>query len=113
MFFRENMRPIPAMYNLLVAMLWRHPEAAEVEKAKVVHYCVAGSKPWRYTGEGENMDREDIKMLVRKWWDIYDDASLDFDAQLLVFDSGDIAERTKLVSRADVVVQYRSASSAA
>lgn len=113
MFFRENMRPIPPMYNLLVAMLWRHPEAVELGKAKVVHYCVAGSKPWRYTGEGEYMDREDIKMLVRKWWDIYNDASLDFDSQLLVFDSGDVAERTKLVSRADVVVQYRSASSAA
>jgi len=24
------------------------------------------------------MQREDIKMLVRKWWDIYNDASLDY-----------------------------------
>lgn len=24
------------------------------------------------------MDREDIKMLVAKWWDIYNDDSLDF-----------------------------------
>lgn len=24
------------------------------------------------------MDREDIKMLVKKWWDIYNDESLDF-----------------------------------
>lgn len=23
------------------------------------------------------MEREDIKMLVKKWWDIYDDESLD------------------------------------
>lgn len=37
-----------------------------------------GSKPWRYTGEEENMEREDIKMLVKKWWDIYDDESLDY-----------------------------------
>jgi inositol 3-alpha-galactosyltransferase len=36
-----------------------------------------GSKPWRYTGQEENMDREDIKMLVQKWWDIYNDESLD------------------------------------
>lgn len=24
------------------------------------------------------MQREDIKMLVRKWWDIYNDKSLDY-----------------------------------
>lgn len=27
------------------------------------------------------MDREDIKMLVEKWWDIYNDESLDFKAE--------------------------------
>lgn len=39
-----------------------------------------GSKPWRYTGKEENMQREDIKMLVQKWWDIYNDESLDYKA---------------------------------
>lgn len=24
------------------------------------------------------MDREDIKMLVKKWWDIFEDSSLDY-----------------------------------
>lgn len=24
------------------------------------------------------MEREDIKMLVKKWWDIYNDTSLDY-----------------------------------
>ena len=24
------------------------------------------------------MEREDIKMLVKKWWDIYNDESLDY-----------------------------------
>lgn len=38
---------------------------------------VQGSKPWRYSGEVENMEREDIKTLVQKWWDIYNDPSLD------------------------------------
>jgi inositol 3-alpha-galactosyltransferase len=38
---------------------------------------IKGSKPWRYTGKEENMQREDIKMLVKKWWDIYEDESLD------------------------------------
>ncbi|XP_057792169.1 galactinol synthase 2-like [Salvia miltiorrhiza] len=106
MFFRENMKAIPPMYNLLVAMLWRHPEAADVEAAKVVHYCVAGSKPWRFTGEEENMQRRDMKMLVKKWWEIYNDASLDFNAQRHT--------KTPAASRPpELVVHYRSASSAA
>ncbi|KAK4765200.1 hypothetical protein SAY86_026290 [Trapa natans] len=78
MFFQQMYKPIPLAYNLVLAMLWRHPENVELEKVKVVHYCAAGSKPWRYTGVETNMDREDIKLLVKKWWDIYDDESLDF-----------------------------------
>ncbi|XP_057427824.1 galactinol synthase 2-like [Lotus japonicus] len=78
MYFKDKYRPIPNVYNLVLAMLWRHPENVELDKVKVVHYCAAGSKPWRYTGEEENMEREDIKMLVKKWWDIYDDESLDY-----------------------------------
>ncbi|KAF3775695.1 Galactinol synthase 1 [Nymphaea thermarum] len=78
MFFQHVYKPIPLDYNLVLAMLWRHPENVVLEKVKVVHYCAAGSKPWRYTGKEANMDREDIKMLVKKWWDIYNDESLDF-----------------------------------
>eukprot|EP00262_Sarcandra_glabra_P011614 TRINITY_DN2825_c0_g1_i1.p1 TRINITY_DN2825_c0_g1~~TRINITY_DN2825_c0_g1_i1.p1 ORF type:complete len:359 (-),score=27.29 TRINITY_DN2825_c0_g1_i1:255-1235(-) len=78
MFFRDIYKPLPLEYNLVLAMLWRHPENVEIEKVKVVHYCAAGSKPWRYTGKEENMEREDIKMLVKKWWDVYNDESLDY-----------------------------------
>ncbi|KAL6219632.1 hypothetical protein ACLB2K_007391 [Fragaria x ananassa] len=77
-YFRDIYKPIPNVYNLVLAMLWRHPENVELEKVKVVHYCAAGSKPWRYTGKEENMQREDIKMLVQKWWEIYNDESLDY-----------------------------------
>ncbi|KAL6324004.1 hypothetical protein AAG906_006275 [Vitis piasezkii] len=77
-FFRDIYRPIPPTYNLVLAMLWRHPENIDLQRTNVVHYCAAGSKPWRYTGKEENMDREDIKMLVKKWWDIYNDESLDY-----------------------------------
>ncbi|KAL8094448.1 galactinol synthase 1-like [Apium graveolens] len=84
MFFRDLYRPIPLVYNLVLAMLWRHPENVELDKVKVVHYCAAGSKPWRYTGKEEHMDREDIKMLVNKWWDIYNDESLDHKKKTLV-----------------------------
>ncbi|KAJ6725611.1 GALACTINOL SYNTHASE 4 [Salix purpurea] len=81
-------------------MLWRHPENVEVEKVKVVHYCAAGSKPWRYTGEEANMDREDIKMLVAKWWDIYNDESLDFKVERLSSRGRDILEVIHLVFHA-------------
>ncbi|GMI74990.1 hypothetical protein HRI_001168300 [Hibiscus trionum] len=43
--------------------------------------AIKGSKPWRYTGKEDNMQREDIRMLVAKWWDIYNDPSLDFNAE--------------------------------
>lgn len=78
MYFREVYKPIPNVYNLVMAMLWRHPENVELEEVKVVHYCAAGLKPWRYTGREENMDREDIKMLVDKWGEIYEDPALDY-----------------------------------
>ncbi|GLU16707.1 hypothetical protein SLE2022_331250 [Rubroshorea leprosula] len=78
MFFKDIYKPIPNVYNLVLAMLWRHPENVQLDKVKVLHYCAAGSKPWRYTGREENMQREDIKMLVKKWWNIYNDESLDY-----------------------------------
>lgn len=78
MFFRDIYKPLPTAYNLILAMLWRHPENVELDKIKVVHYCADGSKPWRFTGKEKNMDREDIKMLVDKWWDIYNDETLDY-----------------------------------
>ncbi|XP_074310158.1 galactinol synthase 2-like [Silene latifolia] len=78
MYFRNIYKPIPPVYNLVLAMLWRHPENVMLDDVKVVHYCAAGSKPWRYTGDEENMQREDIKMLVKKWWEIYEDETLDY-----------------------------------
>ncbi|KAF8038506.1 hypothetical protein BT93_B1145 [Corymbia citriodora subsp. variegata] len=77
-YFNHVYEPIPYVYNLVLAMLWRHPEKVELDEVKVVHYGATGSKPWRYTGKEENMDRDDIKMLVKKWWDIYNDESLNY-----------------------------------
>ncbi|KAF7154721.1 hypothetical protein RHSIM_Rhsim01G0130000 [Rhododendron simsii] len=78
MFFKDIFKPIPPIYNLIVATLWRHPGHTEIDKVKVVHYCAEGSKPWRYNGKGKYMDREDIRMPVNKWWDIYNDESLNY-----------------------------------
>lgn len=43
MFFRDIYRPIPPIYNLVLALLWRHPENIDLEQVKVVHYCAAVS----------------------------------------------------------------------
>lgn len=43
-----------------------------------LNFAFQGSKPWRFTGKEANMDREDIQFLVKKWWDIYNDESLDY-----------------------------------
>ena len=41
MFFRDIYKPIPLEYNLVLAMLWRHPDKVDLDKVKVVHYCAA------------------------------------------------------------------------
>ncbi|CAK9145037.1 unnamed protein product [Ilex paraguariensis] len=110
MFFRDIYRPIPPIYNLVLAMLWRHPENIELEKVKVVHYCAAGSKPWRYTGEEENMDREDITTLVKQWRDIYNDESLDY--KRTNAEGEDVNNFTAVLSECGVVY-YVTAPSAA
>ncbi|KAG6424691.1 hypothetical protein SASPL_115111 [Salvia splendens] len=40
MFFRDMYHPIPNNYNLVLAMLWRHPENVRLEEVKVVHLTV-------------------------------------------------------------------------
>ncbi|CAD5329102.1 unnamed protein product [Arabidopsis thaliana] len=77
-YFTDIYKPIPSTYNLVMAMLWRHPEHIDLDQISVIHYCANGSKPWRFDETEEHMDREDIKMLVKKWWDIYEDSSLDY-----------------------------------
>lgn len=113
MFFQKVYKPIPLVYNLVLAMLWRHPENVELEKVKVVHYCAAGSKPWRYTGKEVNMDREDIKMLVAKWWDIYNDESLDFKEETPVPEGEAFSKSSIMASMPEPTLSYIPAPSAA
>jgi inositol 3-alpha-galactosyltransferase len=69
-----------------------------------------GSKPWRFTGEEANMDREDIKMLVNKWWDVYNDESLNYKGD----DAGEAADLLDAaLSKAAGTVKYVPAPSAA
>ncbi|KAG7551680.1 Nucleotide-diphospho-sugar transferase [Arabidopsis thaliana x Arabidopsis arenosa] len=77
-YFRDIYKPIPSTYNLVMAMLWRHPEHIDLDQISVVHYCANGSKPWKFDEAEEHMDRDDIQMLVKKWWEIYEDSSLDY-----------------------------------
>jgi inositol 3-alpha-galactosyltransferase len=56
------------------------------------------------------MDREDIKMLVKKWWDIYNDESLNYKG-------ANVGEATDMLgaalSKAAGAVKYVPAPSAA
>lgn len=110
MYFGKIYKPIPLVYNLVLAMLWRHHENVDLDQVKVVHYCANGSKPWRYTGKEENMDRQDIKMLVKKWFDIYEDKSLDYNPD---DESQHELEPFKAALSEAGVVHYVSAPSAA
>lgn len=114
MFFRDIYKPIPNVYNLVLAMLWRHPENVELDKLKVVHYCAAGSKPWRYTGKEENMDREEIKMLVNKWWEVYNDEALDYKGPSPAEEEEPVSLQPFLAALSEAgVVHYITAPSAA
>lgn len=109
MYFKDIYKPISPIYNLVLALLWRHPENINIDEVKVVHYCAAGSKPWRYTGNEENMQREDIKMLVKKWWDIYEDESLDLKNVIAASKAQPVIQA---LQEADVVVDMEAPSAA-
>ncbi|XWS53472.1 hypothetical protein CRYUN_Cryun10bG0004100 [Craigia yunnanensis] len=113
MFFRGIYKPIPPVYNLILALLWRHPENVDLDKVKVVHYCAAGSKPWRYNGKEENMERDDIKLLVKKWWDIYEDESLDYKNGAMGDAGKQLGSLISTFTEDGVVDHQRSAPSAA
>ena len=61
------------------------------------------------------MDREDIRILVRNWWDIYNDESLDFKG--LAADADELEAAAKKPLRAALAeagtVKYVAAPSAA
>ncbi|KAM1909326.1 hypothetical protein ACFX13_038096 [Malus domestica] len=41
MYFPKIYKSIPLVYNLVLAMLWRHPENVKLDKVKVVHHGAA------------------------------------------------------------------------
>ena len=53
------------------------------------------------------MEREDIKSLVAKWWDIYNDESLDFKA------TEDLSKPSIIASMPEPAISYIPAPSAA
>ena len=60
------------------------------------------------------MDREDIKMLVARWWDIYDNESLDFKGENSVPDQEETLSRSSILSsKPGPAISYITAPSAA
>ena len=86
-------------------------EPVDFYQILIRNWVFQGSKPWRYTGEEANMDREDIKMLVKKWWDIYNDESLDYKPEEEADES--FSKPSILASLPEPAVSYVPAPSAA
>ena len=59
------------------------------------------------------MDREDIKMLVQKWWDVYNDASLDFKAEDPVPEEETFSRPSVMAFMPEPAISYVPAPSAA
>ncbi|CAN6693007.1 unnamed protein product [Malus baccata var. baccata] len=95
-FFKGKWVALAPHYNLMMPMLWHHPEAVELDRVKVVNFCAIGSKPWSYTGREENMEREDVKMLVNNWWEIYNDDSLDYKKTVISVEAENGADQANL-----------------
>ena len=59
------------------------------------------------------MDREDIKMLVKKWWDIYNDESLDFKGENPVSEEETFSKSSIMASMPEPTISYIPAPTAA
>lgn len=89
-YFEKVFKPLSQEYNLVMAMLWRHPENINVAEVKVIHYCAEGSKPWRFNPNAEHMDIPVVRDLVDKWWKVYYSSLRSDSSESVVFsDSSD------------------------
>lgn len=59
------------------------------------------------------MDREDIKMLVAKWWDIYNDESLDLKPENSDPEEEIFSRKSVMASMPEPAISYIPAPSAA
>jgi inositol 3-alpha-galactosyltransferase len=59
------------------------------------------------------MDREDIKMFVSKWWDIYNDESLDLKDENPVVEEETFSKSSIMASMPEPTMSYIPAPSAA
>ncbi|GAQ86153.1 galactinol synthase [Klebsormidium nitens] len=70
-YFEGRIKILPLANNLMLCNFWNHPTKVSVETAEMVHYCVAGSKPWRFDPSKPNMDHPAVQELAKKWHEIY------------------------------------------
>jgi len=59
------------------------------------------------------MDREDVKMLIKKWWDIYNDESLDFKPKSPADLEATVLESTIIASVTEAPLSYSPAAPSA
>lgn len=70
--FFPTFHALPSDYNMLICLLWNHPDVVSFERVKVVHYSVTGAKPWAYNPTADHMHLPVVAELVRRWQLVYD-----------------------------------------
>ncbi|CAO2205973.1 unnamed protein product [Urochloa humidicola] len=84
MFFRDQFKPIPPVYNFAPAMLSRHPEKVQMMGNVKVVRCFPDNEAY--------MDREGLEMLVKRRWGICNDEPVDF-VKGLPADAGEVGKK--------------------
>ncbi|GBG62685.1 hypothetical protein CBR_g31702 [Chara braunii] len=70
-YFCRRIKILPNEYNVLMPLLYNHPTRVNLDEAKLIHFSVTGSKPWRFDPREKNMDHKAIQQLVACWWEVY------------------------------------------
>jgi inositol 3-alpha-galactosyltransferase len=66
-FWAGRIRVLPAENNLLLNFLFSHPDLLDLDNAALIHFAVAGSKPWAYDPEMPDMTHPDVVKYVSMW----------------------------------------------
>eukprot|EP00897_Mesotaenium_endlicherianum_P010189 jgi/Mesen1/9199/ME000591S08530 len=70
-FFDGDFVVVPHKYNLLLHLLWLHPEKVGLDEAVNIHFCVLGSKPWAFDPTAEHMHHKEVHALQNCWERVY------------------------------------------
>ncbi|GAQ83103.1 galactinol synthase [Klebsormidium nitens] len=70
-FWAGRIRTLPPENNLLLNFLFSHPDLLDLDNAALIHFAVAGSKPWAYDPSMPDMTHPDVVRFVKMWQKLY------------------------------------------